>query len=384
MSGNFVQRGEPALLDKWARAQMAVRAGVDLVLELPTVFAVRSAENFAAAGIRLLSSLGVVDTVSFGAEHPEVAALTTWAKSIDNQQTVGLLKQGLDAGELYAAALGKALIKQTGLKPEIINAPNNILAVEYIRAIARFAPSLKPVPVFRREAAYHDTTVEGTIASATAIRQELQSSPSGAIHAYQALPAASASILEATIRDGRGPVFYRDFEQMVLSRLRTSLLADLEQLPDVSEGLHYKIKYSALQATTLEELFEQSKSKRYSRTRLQRIVIHALLGSRKDQIRFFDDTGPRYARVLAFNDCGRTLLRQIRSTAAIPVITKTTQYLNSASRDAKPLSGLEAMLAVDTLATDLYVLARPNPKWRRGGLDFCTSPQYLSSQPTSV
>jgi predicted nucleotidyltransferase len=383
MSGNFVQRGEPALIDKWARAEMAVSSGVDLVLELPTVFAVRSAENFASAGIRLLWALGIVDAVSFGAEHPDVATLTALAKAIDEQQTVDLLKQSLDAGQPYAAALGRALSKQTGLAAQLVAAPNNILAVEYIRAILRFAPGLKPVPISRREAGYHDTAVAGTIASATAIRQELGFDPAGE-QVYRAVPAASAAILEAMIRAGRGPIFYRDFDQMVLTRLRSTSLTDLEQLPDMSEGLQHKLKDSALQASTLEELFELTKSKRYSRTRLQRIVIHALLGSRKDQLRHFDAAGPLYARVLAFNDRGRTLLRSMRSKAVIPVITKTTQFLNSAGRETFRLSALEAMLAVDTLATDLYVLSRPNPGWRRGGLDFRTSPLYLPFGPATV
>jgi predicted nucleotidyltransferase len=384
MSGNFVQRGEPAMADKWKRAQMAVGSGVDLVLELPTVFAVRSAENFATAGIRLLASLGVVASVAFGAENPEVSLLTALAKASDERRTAEILKQGLDAGQLYAAALGKALSKRTGLAMETIAAPNNILAVEYIRAIRRYAPGLNPVPVARTAAGYHDKAVAGPIASATAIRQELQYGSCGGAEVRQALPAASAAVLQALIEDGQGPVFYRDFDQMILTRLRVAALSDIEQLPDVSEGLHNKIKDSALQAATLEELFEQVKSRRYSRTRLQRIVIHALLGSRKDQLAGFDAEGPLYARVLAFNDRGRALLRVMRSKAAIPVITKTTRFLSSSGRDGRRLSAVQAMLAADTLATDLYVLARPNPAKRQGGLDFRTSPLYLPSQQASV
>lgn len=384
MSGSFVQRGEPALFDKWARAEMAVCSGVDLVLELPVVFAVRSAENFATAGIRLLGALGVVDAVAFGAEQPDVSQLTALAKAIDEEETIDLLKLELDAGRPYAAAMGKALGRRTGLAAEIIAAPNNILAVEYIRAILRFAPGLNPVPISRRSAGYHDTAVAGPIASATAIRQELQRGPEGAARISQALPAASAALVEALVRDGRGPVFFRDFDQMVLARLRTASLPELEQLPDMSEGLHHKIKDAVLKASTLEELLSRIKSKRYSHTRLQRLVIHALLGSRKDRLAGFDKTGPLYARVLAFNDRGRTLLRQMRSKSAIPVITKTTRFLSSTGRAADRLSLLEEMLAADTLATDLYVLARPNPGMRRGGLDFRTSPLYLPSQPASV
>ncbi|MDR3563860.1 MAG: nucleotidyltransferase [Negativicutes bacterium] len=377
MSGHFVQRGEPAAFDKWTRAEMAVSAGVDLVLELPAVFAVRSAEYFATGGIRLLQSLGVVDRVAFGAENADLEVLSAIADAVDDPITIEYLKLGLESGETYAKALGRALARKSGAAAAVIAAPNNILAIEYIRAIRRFAPRLCPLPIPRRGVGHHEADITGPIASATAIRQALADKTIDQEAICAAMPAFSASSIKSAMVSGRGPVFFADFDQMLLAKLRSMPLADLADLPDVNEGLQNKIKAAALQVTTARDLLSNIKSKRYSHTRLQRILIHALLGCSQSRLRDFDATGPLYARVLAFSDRGRTLLRQLSRTSDIPVITKTTRFLNSSQRDSHSLTPLQAMLAVDTLATDLYMLAMPNPQERLGGGDFRTSPRYL-------
>lgn len=384
MSGNFVQRGEPAIFDKWARAEMAIRSGVDLILEIPTVYAVRSAEYFATGSIRLLNSLGIVDHICFGAEHPDLSILSVLAKAIDSKQTVGALKDELGAGQTYAAALGRALAKHSAQPPEVIAAPNNILALEYIRAITKFAPDLIPLPIPRRMAGYHDTYITGSIASATAIRQALQSDSVDTGPATKALPPETTTIIEHMRQQGRGPITWAEFDQILLAKLRTTSLTKLAELPDVSEGLHNKIKPAALQATGFEELLTALKTKRYSRTRLQRIMVHTLLGTTRTELQRFDAAGPLYARVLAFNDRGRRLIRLIEGRAAIPVITKTTQFLSSRERDMHQLTPLQAMLSVDTLASDIYTLAMPNPAARRGGADFRTTPLYIPCSPSEV
>lgn len=378
MSGNFVQRGEPALFDKWTRAEMAVRGGVDLVLELPAAFAVRSAQFFAAGAVRLLHSLGVVDRLSFGAEHPDLGALRRLAAAIEDEAVRTVMRRRLDAGETYAAALGRSLAAASGLPPAVVASPNNILAVEYLRAIERYAPAMVPCPIARREAHYHDKDVSGPIASATAVRGALLAGRTE--QAFGALTASGRELAERCLAEGRGPVAWGDLALVLLAALRRASVADLAELPDVSEGLEFKLK-AAGAAGGLDELLSVLKSKRYSLTRLQRVLVHALLSSRRADVAAWDDSGPLYARVLAFGERGRRLLRTVAGTASVPVVTKTTHFLHGRELYGAGLTPLQAMLALDTLATDVYSLGMPGPEWRRGGWDFRQSPLYVACRP---
>ena len=380
MSGHFVQRGEPALFDKWARAAMAVAGGVDLVLELPTAFAVRSAQFFAAGAVRLLHSLGVVDRLSFGAEHADLAALRRLAAASGDEAVTAGLRRRLDAGEPYAAALGRSLAAASGLPAAMVASPNNILAVEYLRAIERYAPALVPLPIPRYQAGYHDTAVSGPIASATAIRAALLGGDAAA--AYGALPAVSRELAGGLAAAGRGPVAWEAFSPALLAGLRRATPAELAALPEVSEGLEYKLK-AAGGAGSLDELVVVLKSKRYSRTRLQRILVHSLLMTRRAAVAAWDESGPLYARVLAFNDRGRRLLRSMAHKAAVPVVTKMTHFLHSRDMGTE-LAPLQAMLALDATATDVHCLGMASPEWRRGGRDFRQSPLYIPSPPAGA
>ena len=381
MSGNFLQRGEPAMTDKWSRAAMAVAAGVDLVIELPTVFAVRSAQYFATGGIQLLSRLGVVSHICFGAESADLSALTAAAKALASGAAGSTLRQKMKTGRTYAASLALTLAETAGIEPGLVHSPNNILAIEYLRAILTFAPQLVPLVIQRSAANYHDTAITSAIASATAIRAAIAQNgalPPGGM-AWQALPAANAAQINDLIATGRAPVTLDAFSNIVLARLRTMQLSELSALPDVTEGLHNKISESALKAATMAELLSLIKSKRYPLTRLQRIIIQALLGTTKTKLAAFDQAGPLYARVLAFNRQGRLLLRAIDNAGTIPAITKTACFLSSKQRQTSELSPLQDMLAYDIKATDLYVLGYPNCQARAGGQDYQTSPHYLAN-----
>ncbi|MBP2642190.1 MAG: hypothetical protein H6Q67_77 [Firmicutes bacterium] len=376
MSGNFMQRGEPAIFDKWSRAQMAVSSGIDLIVELPVAFSVRSAEYFAAGGIRLLHALGIVSHICFGAEHANLTILSTIADALNVPEVLDALHQNLESGYSYAAAWGQALENHLGVSREVVSSPNNLLAIEYLRAIKTYAPSLIPLVIARRQAGYHDMTISNAIASATAIRAAFCHHSEDA---WSALPPPSRQIIENLFAQDHTPISFSHYEQLVLASLRKLSLSELAVLPDVGEGLEYKIKNAALRAGELEELIRCLKTRRYSRTRLQRILTHALLGTNKHMLREFDREGPLYARILCFNEKGRDLLRHIKQKSSLPLITKTTHYLTSKKRDTQQLSPLEAMLALDTIATDIYVLGMANPKWRHGGLDFHRSVQYLPS-----
>jgi predicted nucleotidyltransferase len=377
MSGNFVQRGEPAIFDKWKRAEMAIRGGVDLIIELPAVFAVRSAQYFAAGGIRLLNSLGVVSHICFGAEDADLSILKKIATATDDIKVINDMQLNLKSGKNYAAALGQALEKFYSISPDIITASNNILAIEYLRAIEKFAPAQIPIAVTRQQSKYNDTTITTAFASATAIRQALIDTMMITEELKLALPSTTLHLLENILENKCGPVTLSTLSNIILAQLRITDLKKLEQLPTVSEGLHYKLRDCSLLAANTEQLISLLKSKRYTYTRLQRILIHALLGTTQAALANFDEQGPLYARVLAFNRNGRILLKQMAHQSMIPSITKTTHYLSSKQRDMDNLTPLQQMLSVDTLSSDIYSLGMPPSNWTAGGWDFRYPPLYI-------
>ncbi|MPM17146.1 hypothetical protein SDC9_63531 [bioreactor metagenome] len=377
MSGNFVQRGEPAIFDKWKRAEMAVTAGVDLIIELPTVFAVRSAQFFAEGAVRLLSSLGLVTHLCFGAECSDLETLNTLAHVSSSEQTIEKMQLLMKNGISYASALAAVIEQQCAIPLESIAAPNNILAIEYLKALKKYDLQITPVPIRRRHANYHDTEINAPYASATAIRREITAKLAITTDAGQAMSQETAQIAHQCLKEGRGPVTYSALEKLILARVRLLDLAELATLPDVAEGLHYKISEAALRAVNIQQFLTMIKSRRYPYTRLQRIIIHALIGTTQTDLYTFDQTGPLYARVLAFNENGRYMLKKMTETATIPKIIKTSVRLNSKQRSSGNLSPLERMLAIDTLASDIYVLGMPNPNLSYGGWDFRLSPQYI-------
>ncbi len=377
MSGNFVQRGEPAIFDKWKRAEMAIHGGVDLIIELPTVFAVRSAQYFATGGIRLLQSLGVVSHVCFGAEHADLAILNKISMATDDLNIINQMHVNLNAGNTYAAALGQALEKHYSISLDIIKSSNNILAIEYLRAIKRVAPKLRPIAVSRQQSKYNEITISSPFASATAIRQSIINNMAITDELKLSLPETTLQILDCILSEKRGPVTLSNLSSIILAQLRTSSSIKLEQLPNVSEGLHNKIRDSSLLATNIQQLLSLLKSKRYTYTRLQRIMIHALLGTTQKQLEIYDEQGPLYARILAFNQNGRLLLKEINKNSAIPLITKTTHYLTSRQRGTDNLTSLQQMLSIDTLASDIYSLGIPSLNLNMGAWDFRYPALYI-------
>ncbi|HWR39733.1 MAG TPA: nucleotidyltransferase [Patescibacteria group bacterium] len=383
MSGHFVQRGEPALFDKWARAEAAVRGGVDLILELPAVYAVRSAQYFATAGVRLFQELGIVTHLGFGAEHPVLEDLSHLAEAMEDAATQQQLKLYLKSGLTYAAALTRATVNHPEVSSRlgdaaiILTQPNNILAIEYLRAIRRYAPHLTPTLISRRHSEHHDPEITSPFASATAIRRAILNDHQLSPQATAALPAATARLITSWLEQGIGPVTWSDFSPPLLHRLRTLSPEQLSQLPEVSEGLHHRLGRTALQATDVMDLLFRLKSKRYVSTRLQRIFVHALLGSSRQDLSSFDFIAPPYARVLAFNKNGRRLLHRLRQESNIPIITKTAHYLKSSDRFLASAPAWQRMLSLDTLASDIYALGLPKPSQRSGGQDFLRSPVYV-------
>lgn len=379
MSGYFTQRGEPALVNKWARARWAVEGGVDLLLELPAAFALRSAQGFAAGGVRLLASAGA-DTIAFGAETDDLPLLQSIAGLSGDASIVGPLKSRLKSGCSYAASFSEALAARRGSQTdaaalqETIKSPNNILAVQYLRAIKKYAPSLTPLLIPRKGAGYHQeaagSLAGSAVASASAIRKALLSIDECPLEILRAMPPQIAGELYQMREKGRLSDPARLFPA-ILGRLLPLTAAELSRIHGVGEGLE-NLLWAALRepaVTSLARLMAALKSKRYPYTRLSRLLTAALLNLSKKAIRLFDEAGPLYLRPLAFDDRGRQLLALLRDRyrdkenigSALPVITTLRDFLprlaQRGSQPAAPLTALQEMLALDLLAAELWKLS---------------------------
>ena len=298
MSGNFVQRGAPAIVDKMRRAQAAVRCGADLVLELPVTYALSSAEGFAAGGVRILS--GFCDTLCFGAETADSQALLSIAQSLLREDFSKFLKEYLAEGISFPAAREAALTAM-GCDASLLKTPNNILAVEYCKAILAQNSAMQPMPILR-QGSYHDNLPDPENPSATAIRSLMAGD---AWRPY--VPK------EATECFDRAPLHtLAAGERAILMRLRTMTDAEFEALPYGSEGLWRKFMRESRQKATVEEILSATKSKRYTRTRLDRMLMCAFLGiTEKDLAQDIP-----YVRILALNDRGRQILKQGNASIA--------------------------------------------------------------------
>ena len=295
MSGNFVQRGMPAIFDKMVRAKAAIQAGADLVLELPTIYALSSAEGFAAGGIKILSPF--CDTLCFGAENADTAHLMALAKALLSEEFSAALRIELDKGLSFPAAR-QAALDAMGLDTTALALPNNILAVEYCKAIVAQGASLTPM-VIHREGSYHDLSPDRENPSATALRLLIEQR--GSWESY---------VPDATYFDGAIVHKLQQAENAILYRLRTMTDADFEALPYGSEGLWRKLMHAARSEATLEDIISAVKSKRYTRTRIDRMILCAFLGITQQLL----SSSPPYVRVLALNDKGREILKQARQT----------------------------------------------------------------------
>ncbi len=294
MSGNFVQRGAPAIIDKSLRARAAVLSGADLVLELPITATLSSAEGFAAQGVAILSAL--CHDLCFGAETKDPAALMHTARALLSPNFSLSLRSQLDKGLSFPAARQQALEAQ-GLAGDILAMPNNILAIEYCKAILAQRSPMKPLPIFR-EGSYHDTLPDPENPSATALRS-LMSGDSWKPYVPEAAAACFQGASLHTLEAG---------QRAILGKLRTMREADFEALPYGSEGLWRKLMHESRRQNTLEDILTAVKSKRYTRSRLDRMMMCAFLGITADMLQ----TPAPYVRILAFNGRGRQILRQYR------------------------------------------------------------------------
>ena len=307
MSGNYVQRGAPAIFDKALRAAAAIDCGADLVLELPVTACVSSAEGFAAEGVRILG--GFCHSLSFGAETPN--RLMDTAQALLSEAFPALLQQELASGCSFPAARQKA-IETMGLDGTVLSLPNNILAIEYCKAILSQNSNMKPEPIFRT-GNYHDSVPDKDAPSATSLRQLITSGLPWLSYVTNSAEAHFRNAAVHTTANG---------ERAVLARLRTMTDEEFEALPYGSEGLWRKLMKNARSLPTLEQILQATKSKRYARSRLDRMVLCALLGLSAQDLQ---KSAP-YVRVLALNDRGRQILTTARQSGVFPNIGEYREH----------------------------------------------------------
>lgn len=380
MSGNFLQRGEPALCDKWSRAEMALRCGADLIIELPLGFAARSAYYFARGALQLLHRTGVVTHLAFGAENANLPLLKSIAEVITSEppEYKAILRRHLGSGLSFPLSRSLALQEYAGEtqieSQQTMLGPNNILALEYLHVIAEEKLPFSPLAIKRR-GSYHSPELS-QYSSATAIRQALL----GNVRSHEiapALPAPCLDILQREITRGRAPIQANMLEQAILFKLRTTSAEALSEIYEVSEGLEFRIKAAANTSGSQEELRQTIKSKRYSLSRINRTLLYSLFDLSKNQINSFDKEGPLYLHLLGFSAKGQKILQEIKIKSSVKIFNRGSDMKRTYDDSRGTVLG--DMIAADALATDVYSLLFPAPAARAGGRDFKTSPVILDS-----
>lgn len=356
LSGDFVQRGEAACFSKFARAEAAVRCGVSLVLELPLPWCLSSAEGFARGMMGLLQATGIVDIISFGSESADLEALIKCADAIDSPEYSPILREYLTGGISFAAARERTIVDIIGKEAAAcLRSPNDLLAVEYIRAAGKEAVYF---PV-ERGGSFHDGA-----GGASEIRARMASGKKWA----DAVPAPAEAVFRRETEAGRGPVTGAELRAALLSRLRERTREDFARLPDAAEGLESRLFRAARELDSPEEIAAAAKSRRYALSRLRRMVMCAALGLEKGMA----DGIPPYLRVLGMDDRGEALLRRMKKSAALPVIVKSARILKEDGR-------ARDIFELTSRAHDLYVLGYGEAASRRGGEDYRRSPFRLGS-----
>ncbi|MBR5913923.1 MAG: nucleotidyltransferase [Selenomonadaceae bacterium] len=346
MSGSFTQRGTPSLLDKWTKARLAISGGCDLVLELPFTSAVRSAQDFARGAIRLISKLGIVDAISFGAETSDLNKLQDAAAVFDAKNFPAQIKAEMSKGISYAAAVTKILSDTTNIDENILRQPNNILALEYLRALPK---NIQPILIPRVGAGYNDLTLDEKFSSATAIRQAVYEKNPSWENISKSINKKVLAELQAAKFNGLPDEKF--LLRPILTKIFTTSPENLRGIYGMREGLEYRLINAAKSAKTFDEFVNSITGKRYPISRVKRLLLHLLMNLTEEKICELQDAD--FVRVLAFNDVGKTLLKKIRATSSLPIVTKVTKHLNERQLFDENILPYKKNLSLDILSTDL-------------------------------
>lgn len=360
MSGNFVQRGTTSILNKWKKAELALQNGIDLIIELPTIYSVSSAENFSQGAIKLLESLKIVDAISFGAETDDYGALNNISGILAEEPKAykDILNQELKKGISFPKARENALmlyLNDNKRYVDIVHSPNNILAIEYLKSLKKLKSTIQPIPIKREKVYYNDNKIVDDFASATAIRALLKNKQFGDIR--KVVPNITYEMLRKESELGNIVLDLSFYEKEIIYALRKMTINEIAELPDVTEGLEHSIKNAVSFSNDLYHIIETIKTKRYTQTRLQRILICALLGITKKDVILSKKINP-YIRVLGFNEKGKELISRInKQNPKTSIITSVKKFKDSNSNKT-----YARMLDLDIFSTDVYTIAcKSNP-----------------------
>lgn len=356
ISGNFTQRGEPSIVNKWAKTYMALCCGADLVIELPTIYSISSAENFASGAIKIFDSLKIVTDISFGTECNDLATLNNIANVFysepANYKTI--LNHELKRGLSYPMARENAVLMYLNdIKryANVLSNSNNILAIEYLKALKQQKSMIQPNIVPRKNVYYNDQKIVDDFASATAIRKLMLNREYAEVR--KVVPRSTYQIVGEEYKKNHIILGIKKYEKEIIYALRVMPIEEVQNLPDVNEGLEFAIKKAASETNDIEELIEKVKSKRYTQTRIQRILLYVLLGITKKDMEDSKKMVP-YVRVLGFNSRGKILISEIMNqNPKLNMITSVGKYVNKKMPKNKQLT---RMLDLDINATNIYTL----------------------------
>ncbi len=343
MSGNFVQRGDVAIIDKFERARAAVRSGVDLVIELPVAYSLSGAEVFARGAMFILNSMGCIDEVSFGSESGDINKILSAVQASLVCAQSQELKALLDSGVSYPAAMQALAEKKYGKQvADVFQWPNNLLAIEYIKAISYLNSKITPFTIARKNAGHDQPEVICNFASASFIRQNVKENAH-----VDLMPPVMFEALSDAVKNGRTASF-ASLEKAIMYKMRMMTPSQIRDVPDVGQGLEHRI-YEARTASTVQEMMEMIKTKRYTMSRIRRILLNALLGITRDDL----TTPPVYGRILAINDRGTDILSVAKGRSRIPFSTSLSKLgeINAVTRRAAEL---------EALSTDIFSVAMDN------------------------
>ena len=349
MSGNFCQRGDTSIIDKWSKTEAALKCGFDMVIELPVVYSISSAENFAEGALKILEAFDDV-TLSFGSECGNLDTLNNIADVLYNEpkeyQTI--LAHELSKGLSYPKARENALLlylNDVRKYANILSNPNNILGIEYLKAIKKLKSKVIPFTIQRIDEGYNSLKVKDRLASATAIRNLVKNNED----AKKLMPAPSYNILLNNLKHGKTIKDISVFEKEIIYTLRKMSLEEISNLQDVTEGLENAIKQAANSCNNLDDLINSIKSKRYTRSRIQRILLYSILNITKKDIQNSYKAKP-YVRVLGVSNRGKLLLSQL-SNPKYPAITSVKKFMDNNNNKV-----LKSMIEKDILASNIYTL----------------------------
>ncbi|MFI3115200.1 MAG: nucleotidyltransferase family protein [Clostridia bacterium] len=357
MSGNFVQRGDFAIFDKHTRAKSAILGGANLILELPLPYAISSAEFFAKGAVYVLNQLNCIDYLCFGSECGDIDTLTDISNHILDPSFFEKVQDCMQKGISYPNALDEVLNKINVKFSEIIKNPNNTLGIEYIKALNLSKSTIKPITITREKTGYHSDFEISDISSASYIRKNIESD------IFHLMPEKSANNIKLASKFS-----IYNVENSILSHLKRKDSEFFKSIRDCNEGLENKIVSSLKKVTSLDELYTEIKSKRYTNSRIHRIILNSYLEISKKHT----DTSPKYTKVLAFDDKGRQILKKLKDCSEFAIITKPSAEYNLC------FEGRE-LLSLDILSTDLFFMACEDKSCRKSNFEMTTSPVYIKN-----